>query len=40
LGAGDDGLLAIVVNTPTYENGDPAHVHYAEEETLETVEVG
>ena len=40
LGAGNDGLLAIVVNTPTYENGDPAHVHYAEEETLKTVEVG
>src|SRR5260370_16926739 len=40
LGAGDDGLLAIVVNTPTYDNGDPAHVHYVEEETLESVEVG
>lgn len=39
LGAGPDGLLAIVVNTPTYENGDPHHVHYVEEETLESVEV-
>jgi quercetin dioxygenase-like cupin family protein len=39
LGAGDDGLLAIVVNTPTYENGDPKHVHYTEEETLENIEI-
>jgi quercetin dioxygenase-like cupin family protein len=39
LGAGDEGLLAMIVNTPTYENGDPAHVHYAEEETLDSLEV-
>lgn len=38
LGAGEDGLLAMVVNSPTYENGDPAHVHYMEEETLMSVE--
>ena len=39
LGAGKDGLLAIVVNTPTYDNGDPAHVHFIEEETLHSIEV-
>jgi quercetin dioxygenase-like cupin family protein len=39
LGAGEDGLLALVVNSPTYENGDPDHVHFIEEETLESVEV-
>jgi quercetin dioxygenase-like cupin family protein len=39
LGAGKDGLLAIVVNTPTYDNGDPKHVHFVEEETLDSVEV-
>ena len=39
LGAGGQGLLAMVVNTPTYENGDPAHVHYMEEETLHSLEV-
>ena len=37
LGAGDEGLLAIVVNTPTYEHDDPRHVHYSEEETLESI---
>lgn len=39
LGAGDGGLLAIVVNTPTYEHDDPDHVHYVEEETLESIDV-
>ena len=39
LGAGEDGLLAMVVNTPTYDNGDQAHVHYMEEETLHSVEI-
>lgn len=39
LGAGDDGLLAVVVNTPTYEHDDPRHVHYSEEETLESIEI-
>ena len=39
LGAGTDGLLAMIINSPTYENGDPAHVHYLEAETLESVEV-
>jgi quercetin dioxygenase-like cupin family protein len=39
LGAGQEGLLAIVVNTPTYDNGDPAHVHYVEEETLHSIEI-
>ena len=38
LGAGEDGLLAMIVNSPTYENGDPAHVHYLEDETLVSVE--
>jgi quercetin dioxygenase-like cupin family protein len=38
LGTNEDGLLAMIVNTPTYDNGDPAHVHYLEEETLESVE--
>jgi len=38
LGAGEDGLLAIIVNSPTYENGDPAHVQYLEDETLLSVE--
>ena len=38
LGAGEDGLLAIIVNSPTYENGDPAHVHYLEDETLVSIE--
>ena len=37
LGAGEDGLLAVVVNTPTYDNGDQAHVQYMEEETLDSV---
>lgn len=40
LGAGEEGLLAMVVNTPTYDNGDPAHVRYIEEETLQSIEVG
>ena len=39
LGAGKEGLLAIVVNTPTYDNGDPDHVHFVEEETLHSIEV-
>jgi quercetin dioxygenase-like cupin family protein len=39
LGAGKEGLQAIVVNTPTYDNGDPAHVHYVEEETLDSIEI-
>jgi len=39
LGAGDDGLLAIVVNTPTYTHDDPRHVHYSEEETLASIEI-
>ena len=39
LGAGEDGLLAMVVNSPTYENGDPVHVHYLEDETLASVEL-
>jgi quercetin dioxygenase-like cupin family protein len=39
LGAGDDGLLAIVVNTPTYAHDDPRHVHYSEEETLASIEI-
>lgn len=38
LGAGEDGLLALIVNSPAYENGDPAHVHYLEDETLVSVE--
>jgi quercetin dioxygenase-like cupin family protein len=38
LGAGKEGLQAIVVNTPTYENGDANHVHYLEEELLESYE--
>ncbi len=25
-------------STPTYENGDPAHVHYLEDETLVSLE--
>jgi quercetin dioxygenase-like cupin family protein len=39
LGAGEDGLLAMIINSPTYENGDPAHVHYLEDETLVSVEL-
>jgi quercetin dioxygenase-like cupin family protein len=39
LGAGKEGLLAIVVNTPTYDNGDPSHVHFVEEETLHSIEI-
>jgi quercetin dioxygenase-like cupin family protein len=39
LGAGQEGLLAIVVNTPTYDNGDLDHVHYVEEETLHSIEI-
>src|SRR5437899_1199122 len=27
LGSGDEGLVAIVVNTPTYAHDDPRHVH-------------
>jgi len=38
LGAGKEGLRAIVVNTPTYNNGDTNHVHYLEEELLESRE--
>lgn len=38
LGAGPKGLLAVVVNSPTYDNGDPSHVTYFEDETLESVE--
>jgi len=38
LGAGPKGLLAVVVNSPTYDNGDPSHVTYFEAETLESVE--
>ncbi len=39
LGAGADGLTALVVNTPTYENGDPRHVQYLGMEGLESVEL-
>lgn len=39
LGAGEDGLLAIVVNSPTYENGDPNHVHYLEDEILTSLDL-
>jgi quercetin dioxygenase-like cupin family protein len=39
LGAADEGLLAICVNTPTYEHDDPNHVHYLEEETLGSVTI-
>ncbi len=39
LGAGEDGLLALVINSPTYENGDPAHVTYLEEEALTSQEI-
>ncbi len=39
LGAGPDGLTALVVNTPTYENGDPRHVEYRGLETLASVEL-
>jgi quercetin dioxygenase-like cupin family protein len=39
LGAAEEGLLAICVNTPTYEHDDPKHVHYLEEETLESVAI-
>ena len=38
LGAGADGLTALVVNTPTYENGDPRHVQYLGEESLASIE--
>src|SRR6266487_4021307 len=38
LGAGADSLLAMIINSPTYENGDPAHVHYLEDETLVSLE--
>ena len=37
LGAGEDGTRVICVNTPTYEHDDPDHVHYLEEETLDSV---
>jgi quercetin dioxygenase-like cupin family protein len=40
LGAAEDGLQAICVNTPTYAHDDPNHVHYTEEETLESVMIG
>lgn len=36
LGAGEDGTTVIVTNTPTYDNGDPRHVCYLEEETLDS----
>ena len=39
LGAAEEGLRAVCVNTPTYEHDDPRHVHYLEEETLESVTV-
>ncbi len=37
LGAGEEDLLAIIVNTPTYDHDDPRHVSYLEEEILESV---
>ncbi len=39
LGAGADGLTALVINTPTYDNGDPRHVVYLGEESLASVEM-
>lgn len=39
LGAGKDGARVICVNTPTYEHDDDRHVHYLEDETLESVSV-
>lgn len=39
LGAGEDGVLALVVNSPTFESGDLKHVHYLEEEDLDVHEV-
>ncbi len=39
LGAGAEGLTALVINTPTYENGDPRHVQYLGEESLASVEI-
>ncbi len=39
LGAGAEGLTALVINTPTYENGDPRHVQYLGMESLASVEL-
>jgi len=39
LGAGEEGLLAMIITSPAYENGDPEHVTYIEAETLVSVEV-
>ncbi len=39
LGAGAPGLTALVINTPTYENGDPRHVEYLGMESLASVEI-
>src|SRR5260370_5388077 len=39
LGAAQHGLLALIGNSPTYQNCDPAHRHYLDDETLGSVEL-